>query len=113
MGTEGEAEVRKLEEYYDLTGDLGIGGFSVVSRGVSLEDGTEVAIKTLKKNTVKSVSHALVVNEILIMIRIVDAVSPHPNIIHLIDVFEDTKSIHLILELLRGSCLEPHRYCFV
>lgn len=103
MGTEVEVQVRSLEDNYHLVGTLGTGGFSVVSRGVSVKDGTEVAIKTLKKNNFRSASNALVVNEILIMNRIVDVVSPHPNVIHLIDVLEDTKSIHLVLELLRGS----------
>eukprot|EP00475_Leptophrys_vorax_P023821 TRINITY_DN32785_c0_g1_i1.p1 TRINITY_DN32785_c0_g1~~TRINITY_DN32785_c0_g1_i1.p1 ORF type:complete len:521 (-),score=42.17 TRINITY_DN32785_c0_g1_i1:344-1906(-) len=103
MGDVEEEETRKLEDHYTLCEVLGTGGFSVVQKGISKEDGTEVAIKTLKKHGNPSVSNALVENEIMVMNRIVDEVSPHPNVIHLIDVFEDDTSIHLVLELCSGG----------
>ncbi|CAI7757532.1 unnamed protein product [Closterium sp. NIES-54] len=103
MGDVEEEESRRLEEYYTLHEVLGTGGFSVVQRAESKEDGTAVAVKTLKKHGGPSVSNALVENEIMVMNRIVDEVSPHPNVIHLVDVFEDAHCIHLVLELCSGG----------
>lgn len=42
-------------------------------------------------------------NEILVMRKIVEDVSPHPNVIHLYDVCEDPTGVHLILELCSGG----------
>ncbi|CAI5468936.1 unnamed protein product [Closterium sp. Yama58-4] len=103
MGDVEEEESRRLEDFYTLHEVLGTGGFSVVQRAESKEDGTAVAVKTLKKHGGPSVSNALVENEIMVMNRIVDEVSPHPNVIHLVDVFEDAHCIHLVLELCSGG----------
>lgn len=52
-----------------------------------------------------SVSDALLTNEILVMRRIVESVSPHENVIDLYDVFEDDRSgaVHLVLEHCSGG----------
>lgn len=122
-----------MSDDYQLGQVLGTGGFSVVRIGVRKEDRLQVAIKTLKKygygtgkGKRKGKGHAgsearmwqaeaLVTNEILVMMRIVDYVSPHPNIIHLLDVYEDDDAVHLVLELCRGGELfdrivEQERY---
>jgi calcium-dependent protein kinase len=72
-----------------------------------------VAIKTLPKyggwrggaeeGAKVSQAEALVTNEVLVMMRIVDMVSPHPNVIHLIDVYDDEHAVHLVLELCAGG----------
>ncbi|KAJ7518562.1 hypothetical protein O6H91_21G074500 [Diphasiastrum complanatum] len=49
------------------------------------------------------VSEVLLSNEIMVMQRIVEEVSPHPNVIHLIDVYEDASGVHLVLELCSGG----------
>ncbi|XP_077226400.1 calcium and calcium/calmodulin-dependent serine/threonine-protein kinase-like [Tasmannia lanceolata] len=121
---------RRLSDDYEVVEVLGRGGFSVVRKGVSKSDGskTEVAIKTLKRfgytppgmprnrsaekgfasmglPTWKqvSISDALLTNEILVMRKIVEDVSPHPNVIHLNDVYEDPNGVHLVLELCSGG----------
>lgn len=50
-----------------------------------------------------SVSDALLTNEILVMRKIVENVSPHENVIDLYDVFEDQNGVHLVLELCSGG----------
>lgn len=52
-----------------------------------------------------AVSDALLTNEILVMRRIVESVSPHENVIELYDVFEDARNgaVHLVLELCSGG----------
>ncbi|XP_050223899.1 calcium and calcium/calmodulin-dependent serine/threonine-protein kinase-like [Mercurialis annua] len=112
-------ETRKVSGEYEVSEILGRGGFSVVRKGIrkctSSGDKTEVAIKTLKRlastaaagksPTLKqvSISDALLTNEILVMRKIVEQVSPHPNVIDLYDVYEDTNGVHLVLELCCGG----------
>lgn len=92
---------------YQVGPVLGTGGFSVVRAGIRKEDGLQVAIKTLKKfgygTAGGGVAEALVKNEILVMMRIVEEVSPHRNVIHLVDVYDDQMGVHLVLELCRGG----------
>ncbi|OVA03873.1 Protein kinase domain [Macleaya cordata] len=123
-------ESRRLSDEYEVADVLGKGGFSVVRRGVSKSTGdkTYVAIKTLKRfgstppgmprNRAGekglasvgfpmwkqvSISDALLTNEILVMRKIVEDVSPHSNVIHLYDVYEDPNGVHLVLELCSGG----------
>ncbi|KAL3814721.1 hypothetical protein ACJIZ3_015989 [Penstemon smallii] len=122
-----EQETRKsLADDYEITDILGRGGFSVVRRGKqksTIGGKQHVAVKTLRrftplipansipkssKTTIPTtkqslISDALLTNELLVMRRIVEDVSPHPNVIHLYDVCEDKGGVHLILELCSGG----------
>ncbi|CDP08156.1 unnamed protein product [Coffea canephora] len=115
---------QRLDDEYEVTDVLGRGGFSVVRRGIRKSSGgkIQVAIKTLRRigpwqpspggrgrsvtapNSRQAlVSDALLTNELLVMRKIVEDVSPHPNVIHLHDVCEDSNGVHLILELCSGG----------
>lgn len=126
-------QTKKLSDEYEITGILGRGGFSVVRRGIrrattsgeneNENENNHVAIKTLKrigpttplgKTTAAasmgfptrkqvSISDALLTNEILVMRKIVENVSPHPNVVDLYDVCEDQTGVHLVLELCSGG----------
>lgn len=121
-------ETRRLSDDYEVVDVLGRGGFSVVRKGIckSSGDGREVAIKTLRRVGLSTppptvpakkqfasltfpmwkqvpISDALLTNEILVMRRIVENVSPHDNVIDLYDVCEDQSGVHLILELCSGG----------
>ncbi|WVZ03987.1 hypothetical protein V8G54_024793 [Vigna mungo] len=126
-------EARTLSDEYEVSDVLGRGGFSVVRKGTrksSSDTKTHVAIKTLRRSGTASnpsgfprpkgaekssaamigfpwrqvsVSDALLTNEILVMRRIVENVSPHPNVIDLYDVYEDSNGVHLVLELCSGG----------
>ncbi|KAF4381252.1 calcium and calcium/calmodulin-dependent serine/threonine-protein kinase [Cannabis sativa] len=78
---------------------VGIGSNTVVS--------SRVGANKLQSSTMTSgaVSDALLTNEILVMRRIVESVSPHENVIDLYDVFEDSRigAVHLVLELCSGG----------
>lgn len=122
----GQETRKSLCDEYEITEILGRGGFSVVRRGIekSTNGGNkQVAVKTLRRfgpftpsNSVPRnpkgpvpmtkqslISDALLTNELLVMRKIVEDVSPHPNVIHLYDVCEDNGGIHLILELCSGG----------
>ncbi|KAI4323663.1 hypothetical protein L6164_023250 [Bauhinia variegata] len=121
-------ETRKLSDEYEVSEILGRGGFSVVRKGTSKSRSgkkTHVAIKTLRRLGPSSannpsvhggnksmgfplwrqvsVSDALLTNEILVMRKIVEKVSPHPNVLELYDVCEDSNGVHLVLELCSGG----------
>lgn len=125
-------ETRKLSDEYEVLDILGRGGFSVVRLGVRKSSGekSNVAIKTLKRFAMSipsgipqsrgcgeksiasmgfpmwkqvPVSDALLTNEILVMRKIVENVSPHPNVIDLYDVYDDQNGVHLVLELCSGG----------
>uniref|UniRef100_A0A1D1Z4V0 Calcium and calcium/calmodulin-dependent serine/threonine-protein kinase n=1 Tax=Anthurium amnicola TaxID=1678845 RepID=A0A1D1Z4V0_9ARAE len=120
----------RLFDDYEVADVLGRGGFSVVRRGVSKsgDNKNPVAIKTLRRvgftipgmarshtagkgisslgltaRAQVSISDALLTNEILVMRKIVEDVSPHPNVISLHDVYEDPTGVHLVLELCSGG----------
>ncbi|KAJ4977681.1 hypothetical protein NE237_008461 [Protea cynaroides] len=122
-------ERRRLSDDYDIANILGRGGFSVVRRGIRKNSGgkIQVAIKTLRKvgypqgipgshaGEISSasvgfqtrqqvpISEALLRNEILVMKKIVRDVSPHPNVIHLYNIYEDPNGVHFVLELCSGG----------
>ncbi|XP_042514771.1 calcium and calcium/calmodulin-dependent serine/threonine-protein kinase-like isoform X2 [Macadamia integrifolia] len=123
-------KTREVSDDYVVKDVLGGGGFSVVRRGVSKSSGrkSQVAIKTLKRfgsheqttrcsaqenNTASNestksmkilpVSDALLINEITVMRKIVEDVTPHPNVIDLYDLYEDLNGVHLVLELCSGG----------
>ncbi|KAM7267128.1 hypothetical protein ACFE04_009294 [Oxalis oulophora] len=107
-------QARKLSDEYELSPTiLGRGGFSIVRKAKKISSAVHVAVKTLKRSSTTTItsstrnsiiSDALLTNEILIMSKIVDHVSPHPNVISLLDVFEDDRSgVHLVLELCSGG----------
>ncbi|XP_022864109.1 calcium and calcium/calmodulin-dependent serine/threonine-protein kinase-like [Olea europaea var. sylvestris] len=116
----GQDTRKSLSDEYEVNEVLGRGGFSVVRKGIKKcsEGNTGVAIKTLRrfgpfvpslgsrnsKNSNQAlISDALLTNELLVMRKIVEDVSPHPNVIHLHDVCEDSGGVHLILELCSGG----------
>lgn len=116
----GQETRKSVSDEYEISDVLGRGGFSVVRRGIekctSGGEKKQVAVKTLRRfgpltpsNSVAKmtkqslISDALLTNELLVMRKIVEDVSPHPNVIHLYDVCEDSGGIHLILELCSGG----------
>lgn len=108
-----ENRARKLSDEYEVTMILGRGGFSIVRKGIKkskVEGQQEVAIKTLKRvgggfpsRKQVLISDALLANEIMVMKRVVEEVSPHTNVIQLHDVCEDPTGVHLVLELCSGG----------
>ncbi|XP_057498166.1 calcium and calcium/calmodulin-dependent serine/threonine-protein kinase-like [Actinidia eriantha] len=81
-----------------------------MNRNVAGEKPRAAAASNSNLNSIKkgwwkqvSVSDALLTNEILVMRKIVEDVSPHENVIHLHDVCEDASGVHLVLELCSGG----------
>lgn len=68
---------------------LGRGHYGVVRRCVSIETGQEYAIKTIRKARVSRVESLL--REVQILRKV-----SHPNIIELVDAYEDEMNLHLV-----------------
>ena len=86
---------------YDLRSDLGTGSFATVKLGIERQTGNQFAVKVIDKkkfelkNTKKTGS---ITNESDIMQQI-----EHENIIKIFDVFDETDSLYIVLEMATGG----------
>ncbi|KAJ3410503.1 hypothetical protein HDV05_003693 [Chytridiales sp. JEL 0842] len=96
----GHTLVDEFVERYNITCELGTGGFGFVCGAIRADDGLEVAVKFILKTRVPSTSWArdrdlgVVPMEVYILKNI-----NHPNVINYIDCFHDSKYIYLITEM--------------
>ncbi|CAG9320046.1 unnamed protein product [Blepharisma stoltei] len=88
-----------IQKYYDLQVSIGSGRFGNVKKALSKDKKVEqeFAIKSIPKS--KVIGDLEVLLRELAYLMIVD----HPNIIRLYEVYEDSKYIHLVLELCTGG----------
>lgn len=84
------------ERYHIVKKELGHGHFGVVRKCKSRQTGEWFAIKSIHKTRVSKID--VLRREIDILRKV-----HHPNIIGLIEVFEDVKYLHLITELCTGG----------
>ena len=94
----GEENHRNIHDYYEITNkELGKGSYGRVNLGKLIgPNSLQRAIKIIEKSKVKSVKRFKL--EVEIMMRL-----DHPNILRLIDYFEDKKYVYLVLELCTGG----------
>uniref|UniRef100_A0A7S4I9P5 non-specific serine/threonine protein kinase n=1 Tax=Odontella aurita TaxID=265563 RepID=A0A7S4I9P5_9STRA len=92
------------DEYSDLTlkydvdsKELGSGMYGVVRKCTDRETGGVYAVKTIKKARVAQIG---ILRQEVQLLR---EVSSHPNVIELVDVFEDEDEVHLVTELATGG----------
>lgn len=92
-----------VQRYYQFQRVIGHGQFGTVREALRLGDeGNRVAIKSLKKETL---GHNLVLlRRELLIIRSLD----HPNIVKYYETFEDSKYLHVVMELCEGGDLFDH-----
>jgi len=90
-------------DFYEMLEDIGEGKFGVVKLGVHRKTKEKVAIKIIKKESMNTTDIELVKSEIDIM-----KLCRHPNIVTLLDHFENSEYIFIIMELLTGGDLEEY-----
>ena len=90
-------------DYYEMLDDLGEGIFGSVKLGVEKKTKERVAIKTIKKKKAKPSDMELVRTEIDIM-----KLCHHPNVVHLLDHFENADYIFIVMEYIRGGRLTDY-----
>ncbi|KAJ9443936.1 hypothetical protein DIPPA_26162 [Diplonema papillatum] len=87
----------KVEDHYSIGDELGRGTFAVVKMGVHFKTKEKVAIKIIDKNSL-DVKIENLKTEVRILMNV-----KHPNIVNLLDVFEDDDKLYLIMELMTGG----------
>ena len=90
-------------DYYEMLDDLGEGIFGSVKLGVEKKTKERVAIKIIKKNKTKPSDIELVRTEIDVM-----KLCHHPNVVHLLDHFENAEDIFMVMEYIRGGRLTDY-----
>ena len=79
-----------IEDYYEIRGDLGKGKFGLVKLATHKKTGKFVAIKVIRKKDLKLKELELQKREIEVL-----KICQHPNIIRLLDVFENPEYIYI------------------
>ena len=89
-----------LFDYYTFEDNLGKGQFGLVKLAIHKKTGKKVAIKTVHKKDMKQI-------EIYQQRREIDVLkmSQHPNIVALIDLFENSDYYYIVLEYMQGKDL--------
>lgn len=88
---------RKINDDYVIGDMLGEGAYSKVYSATSRKDGNRYACKVLDKNKLGAKDVAAVESEIAILKSL-----DHPNILHLIDHYDDGSKVYLVTELCEG-----------
>eukprot|EP01001_Neometanema_parovale_P007067 NODE_3390_length_1228_cov_51.065158_g3217_i0.p1 GENE.NODE_3390_length_1228_cov_51.065158_g3217_i0~~NODE_3390_length_1228_cov_51.065158_g3217_i0.p1 ORF type:complete len:330 (+),score=35.87 NODE_3390_length_1228_cov_51.065158_g3217_i0:42-1031(+) len=87
----------KVTDHYAIKHFLGKGSFSTVHLGTDKRTKTDVAIKIVQKHSIDFKVEALK-SEVRILMNV-----KHPNIVNLLDVYEDDDKVYLIMELMTGG----------
>lgn len=103
IGEEIKNSGSKFAESYKLIKELGEGAYSVVYEGKHRETKERVAVKVIKKKGLPPAEYENLTHEVGIM-RTLD----HPNIVKLIDYFDEKKACYIVTELCVGGELLDH-----
>eukprot|EP00163_Fabomonas_tropica_P007859 TRINITY_DN174_c0_g1_i1.p1 TRINITY_DN174_c0_g1~~TRINITY_DN174_c0_g1_i1.p1 ORF type:complete len:336 (-),score=88.46 TRINITY_DN174_c0_g1_i1:253-1260(-) len=95
------AEGKSFQDCYRLGQKMGKGHFAVVYAAVDKNTGQKVAVKVLQKKYTDSNKQKQV--DILVGEISTAAKLDHPNVISIHQVFEDTKHVYLISDLMLGG----------
>ena len=87
-------------EFYDLKNKIGKGKFGLVRLGVHKDTQKKVAVKIIKKQKMATKDIEMMHREIEIL-----KLCQHPNIVRLLDLFENIDYVYIVMELLRGGDL--------
>jgi len=89
---------RNIKEFYKIEKTIGKGNFAVVRKAKNRATNEYVAVKVLSKKRMKEGETIQLMGEIEIMKQI-----DHPNIVKMIDFFEDEAHFCIVMELMQGG----------
>lgn len=89
-----------LSDFYEIGDIIGVGKYGVVRMATHKQSNIKVAIKILKKAKLSMSDIDLIKREIEIL-----KLCQHPNIIRLLDTFENPEYIYIVMDWLRGGDL--------
>jgi MAP kinase interacting serine/threonine kinase len=100
-----------FNDYYRLVDDhLGSGAYASVKTAINLSNGEEYAVKVVNKH-----KHGHTRSRIMREVQIFKLCRNHPNIVQLVEWFEDDHSFYMVFEKMRGGPLLNHiqrKVCF-
>lgn len=88
-----------ISDHYHIDEDLLGEGMNKVVRGINIKTGEEVAVKIINTKEMGENDLQYLFKEIQILSEV-----SHPNIVKLLEVFEDT-NFYLVFELMKGGTL--------
>ncbi|XP_063685684.1 calcium/calmodulin-dependent protein kinase type 1-like isoform X2 [Bolinopsis microptera] len=93
-----QKDLSKISSKYDVKDQvLGTGAFSEVCLAVQKETGKKFAVKCIDKKSLKGKEDSLE-NEISVLRK-----ADHPNIVKMIEMFEDKNYLYLVMDLVTGG----------
>lgn len=90
----------QFADFYDVNQTLGEGLFGIVKKAIHKKTNQVVAVKIINKDKLRSGEIDLIRTEIDLM-----KLFQHPNIVKLLDHFENADSIYIVMEFLEGGTL--------
>lgn len=88
-----------IKDHYHFETEIGE-GINTVVRGINLDSGEEVAIKIIQLKEMSEEDMGYLYTEVQIMSQL-----EHPNIVRLLEVFEDKDYFYMVMELMKGGDL--------
>jgi len=98
MEIENDHQFRNIKETYKIEATIGKGSFATVKKAKLRATGERFAVKVLSKKKMTPEDKVAMQTEIEILKQV-----DHPNIVRLIDVFEDERHWCLVMELMQGG----------
>mmetsp|Transcript_42350 Transcript_42350/g.64983 ORF Transcript_42350/g.64983 Transcript_42350/m.64983 type:complete len:129 (-) Transcript_42350:589-975(-) len=93
-----ESNYRNIKDTYKIEGTIGKGSFATVKKAKHRQTQERFAVKVLSKKKMTEEDKIAMRTEIEILKQV-----DHPNIVKLIDVFEDDRHLCLVMELMQGG----------
>uniref|UniRef100_A0A2P2MYD2 Protein kinase domain-containing protein n=1 Tax=Rhizophora mucronata TaxID=61149 RepID=A0A2P2MYD2_RHIMU len=92
-----------LQKEYSVSDEIGRGRFGVVFRCTIRNTGENFAVKSIDKSL--TAGDSLDAQCLLTEPKILQLLSPHPNVIQIFNVYEDQTHLHMVMELCDGQDL--------
>ena len=93
----------KIEDLFGFKEKIGQGNFGLVRKCIEKNTGKEYAVKIMDKNKIKKKDLQFIIQERNYMILI-----KHPNIVSLVQDFEDENCIYFVMEYFKGGDLSKY-----
>ena len=91
----------KFNDYYEIKNMIGKGKFGIVHLGIHKKTNEKVAIKIINKSSLKTPDDKVLIRSEIDIMKLCH----HPNIIRLLDHFENSEYIFIVMEYISGGTL--------